>query len=131
MVNSSYRGSSCSRSEGSKSIKFRKCPYEIDSSVSAFRNRIIATALSSFAGSPAFFSDANISLFCSVPDLLKHKEVYARRMVGSFCSINDKNCFQPNDFENRCLLVRRMNSRAYLRGNFLFLIAISRSSNVT
>lgn len=129
--NPTYRGSSCSRSEGRRSIKFRKCPYEIDSSVSAFKNRIIATALSSLAGSPAFSSDANISLFCKVPDLLRHREVYARRMVGSFCSMKDKNCFQPNDFENMWLLVRFMNSRAYRLGNFLFLIAISRSSIVT
>uniref|UniRef100_A0A2P2M3Y4 Uncharacterized protein n=1 Tax=Rhizophora mucronata TaxID=61149 RepID=A0A2P2M3Y4_RHIMU len=32
-------------------------------------------ALSSFAGSPAFLSDASISLFCRVPDLLKQREV--------------------------------------------------------
>lgn len=52
-------------------------------------------------------------------------------MVGSFCSINDKNCFQPIDFEKKLLLVRRKKSRAYLLGNRLFLIAISRSSRVT
>jgi len=57
--------------------------------------------------------------------------VYARRMVGSFCSIKDKNCFQPIDFEKKLLLVRRKKSRAYLLGNRLFLIAISRSSRVT
>lgn len=88
-------------------------------------------ALSSLAGSPEFLSDVKISLFWSVPDLLRQREVYARRIVDSFCSIKDKNCFQPNDFENMWLLVRRMNSVAYLRGNFLFLIAISRSSSVT
>ncbi|KAF7820096.1 uncharacterized protein G2W53_025551 [Senna tora] len=79
----------------------------MDPSVSALRNRIIATALSSFAGSPAFLSDSNISLFFNVPDLLRHREVYARRIVGSFCSIKDKNCFQPRDLENKSSIVTR------------------------
>jgi len=70
-----YRGSSCKRSYGSKTMKLRKCPYEIDSSVSAFKNLIMAIAFSSLAGSPALFSDANISLFLRVPDLVKQREV--------------------------------------------------------
>ena len=126
-----YRGSSSRRSEGSRSMKLRKWPYEIDPSESELRYRSMAEALSSLAGRPALLKEVKIWFLWSVPDLLKHNVVYARRMVGSFCSIKDKNCFQPIDFEKKLLLVRRKKSRAYLLGNRLFLIAISRSSRVT
>jgi hypothetical protein len=54
-----YLGSSPRRSGGSKSMKFRNWPYAIDPSVSTFKNFIIAAALLSVAGSPAFRKEAN------------------------------------------------------------------------
>lgn len=57
--------------------------------------------------------------------------VYALNMVASFCSIRERNCFQPIDLENRLLLVRCKRSFAYRLGRFLFRMATSKSSSVT
>ena len=103
----------------------------MDPSLSWFRYRIMAAALSSFAGKPALFREVRIWLFWRVPDLLRQRVVKALSIVASFCSIRERNCFQPIDLQKRLLLVRCKRSFAYRFGRFLFRIATSKSSNVT